>query len=214
MARNFVGGIQVNFKTLIVLDQVEKRRAEVYQAMSQITPTIPIASLADLGSSWPESAWFLVSDDDATLSSLFLGFAKRRCFYPIVAYKDEMIPSRVVKAILGGAMNYVIWPSPPEDIAAALNGIEELAMARCARSALRLQAADKLDLLSVREREVIRAMRTGLTSKGIGRALEISHRTVEIHRANAIAKLGAANAMAAIAMLIEAEDGLEPALAA
>ena len=204
----------MNFKTLIVLDQHDKRRAAVYQAMSQITSTIPIASLADLGSSWPESAWFLVFDDDVTLSSLIHGFAERRCFYPIVAYNDQLAPIRVVKAILEGAMNYVIWPSPPEDIAAALNGIEELAMARCARSAQRLQAADKLDRLSLREREVIRAMRTGLTSKGIGRALEISHRTVEIHRANAIAKLGAANAVAAIALLIEAEDGLELALAA
>ena len=42
-----------------------------------------------------------------------------------------------------------------------------------------------------REREVLGLIVEGLTNKEIGRALELSPRTVETHRANLFAKLGA-----------------------
>lgn len=45
--------------------------------------------------------------------------------------------------------------------------------------------------LSRREREVAACLLDGLTSKSIGKALEISHRTVEVHRAKLMRKLGA-----------------------
>ncbi|WP_236904149.1 PAS and helix-turn-helix domain-containing protein [Comamonas serinivorans] len=46
--------------------------------------------------------------------------------------------------------------------------------------------------LTSREREVAARLLDGLTSKEIGRALGISHRTVEIHRARLMRKYGAA----------------------
>ena len=48
--------------------------------------------------------------------------------------------------------------------------------------------------LTAREREVAAHLMDGLTSKEIGRALEISHRTVEIHRARLMRKYGASTA--------------------
>lgn len=45
--------------------------------------------------------------------------------------------------------------------------------------------------LSAREREVLGLIVAGLTNKEIGRALDVSPRTVETHRANLFAKLGA-----------------------
>ena len=44
-----------------------------------------------------------------------------------------------------------------------------------------------------REAQVMRLICEGLTAQGIGEALGISSRTVEIHRRTAIAKLGAVN---------------------
>lgn len=46
-------------------------------------------------------------------------------------------------------------------------------------------------LLTEREREVVGGLVRGLTNKQIGQELGISHRTVEIHRARAMRKLGA-----------------------
>jgi len=50
--------------------------------------------------------------------------------------------------------------------------------------------ADPYETLTPREREVIQMVAEGLTNRGIGENLGISHRTVEIHRANAMHKLG------------------------
>lgn len=47
-----------------------------------------------------------------------------------------------------------------------------------------------LDLLTLREREVARHVVNGFTSKEVGQALGISPRTVEVHRAALMRKLG------------------------
>jgi len=52
-------------------------------------------------------------------------------------------------------------------------------------------ARERYAQLSAREREVLGLIVQGLTNKDIGRALELSPRTVETHRANLFAKLGA-----------------------
>jgi two-component system, LuxR family, response regulator FixJ len=48
--------------------------------------------------------------------------------------------------------------------------------------------------LTPREREVLREIATGASSKEAGRILGISPRTVEVHRARIMDKLGARNA--------------------
>jgi DNA-binding CsgD family transcriptional regulator len=48
--------------------------------------------------------------------------------------------------------------------------------------------------LSEREREVLKLLVAGNTSKDISRALAISHRTVETHRSRMLHKLGARSA--------------------
>ena len=52
-------------------------------------------------------------------------------------------------------------------------------------------AAAKLDLLSPREREVLEGLLAGLPNKSIAYDLAISPRTVEIHRARVMDKMGA-----------------------
>ena len=52
-------------------------------------------------------------------------------------------------------------------------------------------ARERFAQLSAREREVLGLIVAGLTNKEIGRALALSPRTVETHRANLFAKLQA-----------------------
>jgi two-component system, LuxR family, response regulator FixJ len=52
-------------------------------------------------------------------------------------------------------------------------------------------AHERFAQLSEREREVLGLIVSGLTNKEIGRALDLSPRTVETHRANLFAKLQA-----------------------
>ena len=56
--------------------------------------------------------------------------------------------------------------------------------------------------LTAREREVAARLLEGMTSKEIGRALEISHRTVEIYRARLMRKYGASTAADLVHKLI------------
>ena len=66
----------------------------------------------------------------------------------------------------------------------------------------RRTATGKKDQLTPREREVAAQVMRGLTSKEIGRALAISHRTVEIHRARLMRKYAAATTAELVQKLI------------
>ncbi|MGD9774383.1 LuxR C-terminal-related transcriptional regulator [Diaphorobacter sp.] len=56
--------------------------------------------------------------------------------------------------------------------------------------------------LTAREREVAARLLDGMTSKEIGRALDISHRTVEIYRARLMRKYGASTAADLVQKLV------------
>ncbi len=74
-----------------------------------------------------------------------------------------------------------------------------------------VEARQRISALSRREREVLDWLSQGLSNKAIARALEISPRTVEIHRANMMDKLGATHAAEAVRLRLEA-DYEEPLL--
>jgi len=63
--------------------------------------------------------------------------------------------------------------------------------------------------LTEREREVVAGLIRGLTNKQIGLELGISHRTVEIHRARVMRKLGAPTLAALLAFVLPQRDKLE-----
>lgn len=52
---------------------------------------------------------------------------------------------------------------------------------------------DRLDTLTPRERDVFEKLITGSSNKEVGRQLGISPRTIEIHRARILKKLGVKN---------------------
>ena len=65
-------------------------------------------------------------------------------------------------------------------------------------------AADRVDSLPPRQREVLQAMARGLLNKQIAWELKISEKTVKMHRALMIERLGAATSAEAIRIAVEA----------
>ena len=55
------------------------------------------------------------------------------------------------------------------------------------------EVTKRVELLTPREREVMTGILAGLTNVQVGKALDISGRTVEVHRASIMDKIGVAN---------------------
>lgn len=195
----------MDWTNIVLLDADETRRAEVYRCLAACAPVIPIADASDLGDMWPQSAWFLVHDDEGLLAKLQSAFQSRGAFHPIVVFSDTLDAARVVKAVYGGAVNYIVWPCSASTILDALAEVSDIAAKRCEHAGLRFAARRRVSQLSARELEVVESLRAGKTSKEIGRDLGISHRTVEVHRANAMNRLEVQNAAALVTLLVEAE---------
>jgi FixJ family two-component response regulator len=68
----------------------------------------------------------------------------------------------------------------------------------------------KVASLTAREREVMQLVVMGNSSKMTGRALGVSHRTVEIHRARIMKKMEAASLAALVRMAMDVEAGPHP----
>ena len=95
------------------------------------------------------------------------------------------------RAFKAGAAEFLEKPVDDEALIEALqNAVRQHVKSRERNQAGR-QARERYAQLSEREREVLGLIVAGLTNKEIGRALDLSPRTVETHRANLFAKLEA-----------------------
>jgi FixJ family two-component response regulator len=95
------------------------------------------------------------------------------------------------RAFKGGAAEFLEKPVDDEALLEALqNAVRQHVKSRERLGADRV-ARERYAQLSEREREVVGLIVEGLTNKEIGRALALSPRTVETHRANLFAKLQA-----------------------
>ena len=108
------------------------------------------------------------------------------------------------RAFKSGAAEFLEKPVNDEQLIEALqNAVRQHVKSR-ERNKNDRQAQERFAQLSEREREVLGLIVAGLTNKEIGRALNVSPRTVETHRANLFAKLDAES----LAQLIRRYAGL------
>jgi DNA-binding CsgD family transcriptional regulator len=86
------------------------------------------------------------------------------------------------------------FPLPPLDRAGneepVVSGLHVRGTRREGLTVIHLREVNPMDLLSPRERDVVRAIASGLTLKSIGKRLDISPSTVANHAARIYAKLG------------------------
>ena len=111
------------------------------------------------------------------------------------------------RAFKNGAAEFLEKPVDDEVLLETLqNAVRQHVRSRERQQADR-RSRERFALLSEREREVLSLIVAGLTNKEVGRALDLSPRTVETHRANLFAKLEAASLAQLIRQYAELAEG-------
>ena len=110
------------------------------------------------------------------------------------------------KAFQAQAVDFLEKPFDHEQLLAAIRTAFALEERRIRRADARRSETDKLAVLTSREREVLDHAARGLHAKEIARALGISARTVEVHKARIMAKLGVRNVAELVRFSISANE--------
>ncbi len=126
---------------------------------------------------------------------------------PVIVLTGHGDVALAVKAMKAGAVDFLEKPMESRALIAAIHrGFERLEAAEDVKA----RAADAetlLGALTVREREVLEGLAQGYPNKTIAYDLGISARTVEVHRANVMAKLGAKSLSEALRIAFAAGMG-------
>lgn len=116
--------------------------------------------------------------------------------------------SLAVQAMKAGAIDFIEKPYDDETLLAAIEHAFELIGQSKVKFDRQAEAVQRVEQLSRREREVLAGLLAGSPNKLIAFELGISPRTVEMHRANMMEKLGARSLSEAVRVAIDA--GLMP----
>ena len=134
---------------------------------------------------------------DEALASMEIWKGERGTL-PVVFYSMERHIEQVIRAMLVGAADYLEWPIASHKINTLETGIDERAKLRRREIEFRFEANELVATLSKRERETLTLLTKGASNKAIAEALQISPRTVEIHRAAAFRKINAGSTADAV----------------
>ncbi|MCL4798748.1 MAG: response regulator [Burkholderiales bacterium] len=117
--------------------------------------------------------------------------AQRGLRLPIVFLTAHGDVATSVRAMKAGAVDFLEKPVSGATLIAAVRKAMALEARQHEDHALRAAARARYAKLTAREREVMALAVAGLPNKEIGKRLELSYRTVEIHRARAMRKMRA-----------------------
>jgi FixJ family two-component response regulator len=122
---------------------------------------------------------------------------------PLVFLTGQGDIPTTVQAMRGGAVDFLTKRAPKEDLIAAVNRALVQNLQEQARQARMLALRQPFELLTDREREVLRHVVQGKLNKQIAADLGIHERTVKLHRTNLTTKLGV-HSVAELTRLVEA----------
>lgn len=192
-----------NYFALIDADSM--RRASISHALAARDIHVePFEDIVELIEHWPRSGLILAHDDGLTIQALIEHMGRYGDWLPVVGFAENPNSRRIVSAILSGAVDYLAWPFEDRDLAEALRTMGSRADSLTSSKMREARARSRIERLTRREREVLSCVASGLSSRMIGEKLSISPRTVEIHRANMLNKIGAHRTSEAIRIAIEA----------
>lgn len=105
-----------------------------------------------------------------------------------------------VRALKAGAADFLEKPADGAELLERVRAAIAEDTRRRARDTAHADTRERFARLTTREREIMTRVAAGRANKEIARELDISHRTVEVHRARIMEKMGAGSAVELAAM--------------
>jgi len=137
--------------------------------------------------------------------SLLRRLSGLRVNLPVIIMTGHGDVRLAVEAMKAGAVDFIEKPFDDEVLLSTIG----IALGRYEKNGHRetdaAQTRAKLAMLSAREHEVLQGLLAGQANKAIAHGLQISARTVEVHRANVMAKMGAGSLPELVRMTLVAE---------
>ncbi|MGF1613674.1 MAG: response regulator transcription factor [Gammaproteobacteria bacterium] len=177
--------------------------ADVRAAVSLLlrSADFPVSAFADahalLSMVGPETPGCLILDvrlPDMDGLSLQCQLKRRGITMPVIFITGHGDIPMAVRAVSEGALDFLEKPFRDEVLLEGVRQALEVDAARREGTAEQAQMEARLASLTPREREVLEALLEGKPNKLIARDLDVSVRTVEIHRSNLMQKMGAKSA--------------------
>ena len=189
---------------LFLVDQNQKRRAALsFEMSNRGMYIVPFETVDELAARWPDEGMILIADDSDNIRRLTDKMVRLERWLPFIAFADQPDTSRIVGAVNQGAVGYSDSPTDVEKFCAAIQEARTATDRIGYIRARALKARESIESLTRREMEVLEGLSEGMTNRAVAETLQISHRTVEIHRANMLNKLGSGGINAATRLLIE-----------
>jgi two-component system response regulator FixJ len=198
-------------RTVYVIDHdLETRRSLTIHLASIGAEAWPFASAAEfleiVGHLMP--GCILLDMDAPDGLELLQALVRRETGWPVLAMSARPDVSLAVAAMKLGALDFLEKPVVATKLGAALLPAWTLLEESLERRESRKQAQERMGRLTARELDISLALFGGQSNKAVAHALGISVRTVEMHRAHIMAKLGVRSLAEAAVMATHA--GLAP----
>jgi two-component system, LuxR family, response regulator FixJ len=135
----------------------------------------------------------------------------RGAIIPVIFITGHGDVPMAVEAMQQGAFDFLQKPFRDQDLIERIQ--RALAKDQTGRAELRERARikERLESLTAREREVLELVTSGKPNKIMAADLGVSQRTVEIHRARVMEKMGASSLAQLVRMVLDLKGGAETA---
>lgn len=130
----------------------------------------------------------------------------RRLGLPVIVMTGHGDVPLAVEAMKAGAVDFLEKPFEDEALLSAIRAALDRHAVNARRNEELSAIKVKLDTLTAREREVLDGLVAGQPNKTIAYDLKISARTVEVHRANVMSKMGASSLSDLVRMIFVARS--------
>ncbi|HJQ15421.1 MAG TPA: response regulator [Allosphingosinicella sp.] len=134
--------------------------------------------------------------------------ARRHIEWPVIVMTGHGEVSVAVRAMKLGAVDFIEKPFEEAVLLSSLERAFVLLKDRGETAERKQNAQERVNALTGREKEVLQGLMAGMANKLLARRLDISLRTVEMHRANMMDRLSVKSLAEALTLAVQA--GVEP----